>query len=52
MKHNKKGNCWDNSYKCKECGTGELCDVCHLHDSPKGECDECVKCELCDKENF
>lgn len=49
--HNKKGNCWENAYKCKECGKGDLCDVCHDHDSPRGECKECPQCEKCVQEN-
>ena len=41
MKNN--GNDWseDAVYNCKKCGAGNLCDVCHKHDNPRGECDEC-----------
>lgn len=37
------GNSWDEKvvYACKECGIGNLCDVCHRHEMPRGECDEC-----------
>ncbi len=37
------GNSWDKKYvyNCKECGIGNLCDVCHEHDEPRGECSEC-----------
>ena len=50
IKHNNLGNCWNKAYKCKECGQGNLCDVCHLHDSPRGECDECIVCLICKEE--
>lgn len=49
--HNKLGNCWHNEpvYECKTCGTDAICDVCHLHDEPRGECSECPACPLCDE---
>ena len=42
--HNHKGNCWDKAYEC--CGD-DLCDVCHEHDEPRGECSECPDCPAC-----
>jgi hypothetical protein len=41
VKHS--GNCWNEAavYGCRKCGKDELCDVCHLHDMPRGECDQC-----------
>ena len=52
MNHTNTGNCWDNAYSCpgyKEglCIEGELCDVCHDHDAPRGDCSQCPKCEKC-----
>lgn len=40
---NKTGNSWDPDivYNCKKCGVGNLCDVDHLHQVPRGSCDEC-----------
>jgi hypothetical protein len=48
--HAKTGNCWEPGviYDCEECGD-ELCDVCHAHDMPRGECDVCPQCAPCDK---
>lgn len=52
--HNKKGNCWsrDAYLKCRKmgCRPGEMCDVCHLHDEPRGECSECDTCAGCEDE--
>lgn len=28
-------------FHCSVCGEGEMCDVCHLHDEPRGRCTEC-----------
>jgi len=47
-KHKLNGNCWKDAYHCKECGEGNLCDVCHEHDSPRGECGDCEETECCD----
>jgi hypothetical protein len=50
-KYNKKGNCVAGEagvWECKECGVGNYCDVCHLHDMPRGECEECPLCPGCD----
>lgn len=47
-KHTLTGNCWIVSRLCRECGTDTLCDVCHLHDEPRGSCSECARCPLCD----
>ncbi len=44
--HNGCGNCWVPSYRCPKCGDN-LCDVCHLHDQPRGECDKCPECLEC-----
>lgn len=51
-KHSKQGNCWANGvvYTCPECGLANLCDVCHEHDEPRGECSECEDCAACDDE--
>lgn len=49
MKHNRKGNCWDAATcygRCREC-RDELCDVCHVHCEPRGECRSCPPCEPC-----
>ncbi len=48
--HNRKGNCWSVTVvaACTMCGTNNVCDVCHAHDMPRGECDECPQCEACD----
>jgi hypothetical protein len=52
LPHNKKGNCWDNAYRCSAigCRRGELCDVCHRHDEPRGRCTEGPRCKTCDAE--
>lgn len=41
MKHT--GNCWveEAAFGCRKCGRENMCDVCHLHDQPRGECEEC-----------
>ena len=41
--HLSNGNSWDPGvvYQCRECGVGNLCDVCHRHEQPRGECDQC-----------
>jgi hypothetical protein len=51
--HNCEGNCWLDQvvYYCKECGKGNLCDVCHQHDSPRGDCPDCKRCEACEAED-
>jgi hypothetical protein len=48
--HNLKGRCWCKAavYLCCRCGLGNLCDVCHVHDEPRGECD-CPPCLACDE---
>lgn len=28
-------------HSCPICGTDAMCDVCHEHDEPRGECSEC-----------
>lgn len=45
------GNCWDPKriHDCKRCG-GELCDVCHKHDEPRGSCSVCPPCPKCDED--
>lgn len=44
------GNCWERAYRCRKdgCQPGNLCDVCHAHSEPRGECSECPRCEACD----
>jgi hypothetical protein len=51
--HNPTGNCWKqpDPYECHDCGKGNICDVCHLHDEPRGECSECKRCKVCDEED-
>lgn len=49
MKHDRKGNCWEGAYECPICGDDVLCDVCHQHDEPRGECPECPECPACDE---
>ena len=46
-RHTHDGNCWVESYGCRACGIGILCDVCHDHDEPRGECSECEPCVAC-----
>lgn len=48
------GNCWapEAIHDCRRCGSSSLCDVCHLHDYPRGECEDCDRCEACDAEDF
>lgn len=48
--HNDGGNCWSNeaTYECDVCGPGSLCDVCHDHDEPRGECSACKRCPRCE----
>ncbi len=43
MKRKGSGNDWSEElvYSCPKCGEGNLCDVCHEHDLPRGECDQC-----------
>lgn len=44
------GNCWELAYKCRKdgCTPDTLCDVCHKHSEPRGDCSECPRCEACD----
>lgn len=28
-------------WNCRECGRGNLCDVCHWHDEVRGDCSVC-----------
>jgi hypothetical protein len=48
-KHNLVGNCKKRIFECRACGVGNLCDVCHLHDEPRGECSQCNPCLPCQK---
>ena len=50
LAHSKNGNCFEGSYSCRRCGIGNLCDVCHKHDEPRGECSTCEPCKVCEKE--
>ena len=46
--HTKGGNCWSpEAIDCEQCG-GNPCDVCHAHEQPRGECEECVPCGACE----
>lgn len=49
--HNLGGNCEVSvvTNECRRCGTDNLCDVCHLHDEPRGDCDKCQRCEACEE---
>lgn len=49
-KHNLKGNCWDNKVAYPKKLNGDLNDICDKHESPRGDCDECPRCDLCDQE--
>ncbi len=49
-KHTKTGNCFDVAFKCKDCGKDNLCDVCHEHEMPRGDCLDCQRCEICDSD--
>jgi hypothetical protein len=46
-KHLRNGNCFDRIFSCLKCGRLAVCDVCHLHDEPRGECEICPRCEKC-----
>lgn len=46
--HTRTGNCWRYAHDCGECGPDVLCDVCHGHDEPRGDCSECEHCPACD----
>ena len=48
-RHNRLGNCWNEAkvYACRKCGKGNLCDVCHKHDMPRGCCHLCEPCATC-----
>lgn len=48
MKHNLKGNCQENEYNCDICTSDVLCDICHDHDEPRGECNSCDECHKCE----
>ena len=50
--HDGKGNCWERAYCCPKCSAeSDLCDVCHEHDQPRGECLDCPRCPACDLED-
>ena len=48
--HSRTGNCWLPAviYDCRKCKPDSLCDVCHLHFEPRGDCSRCLRCTLCD----
>jgi hypothetical protein len=47
--HTLSGNCWLAAEDCKKCCTGgDICDVCHEHDEPRGDCSECPPCSRCE----
>jgi hypothetical protein len=50
LQHNRRGNCWTQSlvFKCLHCRPGNLCDACHAHDEPRGDCQQCPRCPACD----
>ena len=53
LKHIKSsGNCTDDAVtcSCRKCGKGNVCDVCHKHDEPRGSCSECPPCPKCDRD--
>ena len=47
--HKHNGNCWHDARRCEECGVGNLCDVCHDHDEPRGDCAKCEPCTDCEQ---
>ena len=50
LKHTWTGNCHKPRWMCSVCGKGENCDVCHLHDLPRGECKKCQPCPACQRD--
>lgn len=50
--HALNGNCFKEAYGCSVdgCRPGELCDACHEHCEPRGDCDECGPCLACEDE--
>jgi len=49
--HSLSGNCWASPVPCIDgCQRGAVCDVCHKHDEPRGECSECGPCKVCETE--
>lgn len=48
--HSHNGNCFEGAHNCEDCGVGNLCDVCHIHDEPRGNCIYCSPCFECEKE--
>lgn len=48
--HKGNGNCWHEPWNCGDCGWDEVCDVCHAHDEPRGDCEKCSKCHACEIE--
>jgi hypothetical protein len=49
VKHNRLGNCTACVFECLHCGDENQCDVCHIHDEPRGECSRCNPCLPCQK---
>ena len=51
IEHTRTGNCTEPTfaliYRCRQCGRGNFCDVCHKHDAPRGECKKCPPCPAC-----
>ena len=45
-KHDGLGNC-DKHADCLRCGFDNVCNVCHVHEQPRGECDGCPRCPAC-----
>lgn len=45
--HNHRGNCLIDAHECTACGWGAVCDVCHDHEQPRGQCEECEPCLPC-----
>lgn len=48
-RHDHLGNC-THGIVCDQRGLGNFCDVCHEHEQPRGDCEECPMCIACDKE--
>lgn len=48
IEHTNTGNCWNKAGRCREYGVNNLCDVCHQHEEPRGECAMCPPCEACE----
>lgn len=46
--HLLNGNCWEHTCPIPPDQDGQLCDVCHKHAEPRGQCRACMACEACE----